>query len=992
MTPEDLELLVLGQGSHANVWLAKAFAGLSESERAALALTAQQLFTDLGALKPGPKTSPAVAAYIADYHANLKPEDRGRTVPAAYPRAAHAVLALCPLNWASKPEVKSYIGTQEMPVLLRQRPPAWVTQWLEADYRRGWTWGQIYADTVLKWIAAGICSRPAVDEFTARVAYEIIYQSSSTLRGSPNEARLDFVSLFRARPELIDYVPDFFRVDCEAFKKEAATRRDSCGRTFPEALVALSQSGALDRGALIDLTFEGLAADKVLRNSKSGMIEFLALLGATPQEKAARQNQLFALLQSLVPQVRTFAINEIAGLEKAGVLDAALAVQEMPVIFAQEGKSTAVAALKLLDRIAKQAKKAKTSPDGALAALIEGLRTASDDVQAKAIALLAAHAKALGPQHWQTIAEYGDFVAPTQHSALQGLLAQAPSAAPASASAPAPLAAAPVLPASYAFSARPLMACTVLDEANRIAPITDLDTLIATILRALEYVDTPDDIERIIDGISRLADQRPGDFERRIAPLRRRVETAQWRGNNLTSLQRTAMEYPCDAVAQLVNVWLGLIDGAAITASYAPPSYHPFLPMRAHMQALCKDVGRRKASPLLSFPTHRGGWIDPREWVARLQVRTYSKPDMLRSLARLAPDHRAEALAMAGSLRGDTGRIARFALGGDEWPGWLTWNDYDLWITAARCRDPLADWSDLAAKLRADDPWPGGAQPALFHPHIATFVWGVHNNLAVHFKAQDEVWNADSRSWEPRGKRHAMAGGKTGSPEESFAKAQMIEARPFAAAASYPEESRGWALGMIWVQQWLGYQCPLDIRAACLKGASRAFDLMDERNHEMRGLFDVLFDRQRPWGEEGHALMILGLMVRESEASGLAIDALAHGIDHGLFDPALFATLLTRFEAGGWMKLNRLAAALSRVVAISPVHAAAISHGMQAWLTRFDLSERGAHELLAVLDQAHAAMIMAVSADLAEKLRQLEGASKTARLAKSILERTRLAA
>lgn len=992
MTPEDLEQLVLGQGSQANVWVARAFVGLSESERAALAPTAQQLFTDLGALKPGPKTSPVVAAYIADYHANLKPEDRGRTVPAAYPRAAHAVVALCPLNWASKPEVKSYIGTQDMPVLLRQRPPAWVTQWLEADYRRGWHWGQIYADTVLKWIAAGICSRPAVDEFTAKVASEIIYQSSSTLRAGTDQPSLDFVSLFRARPELIDYVPDFFRVDCEAFKKEAATKRDSCGRTFPEALVALSQSGELDRGTLIDLTFEGLAADKVLRNSKSGMIEFLALLGATPQEKGARQNQLCALLQSPVPQVRTFAINEIAGLEKAGVLDAALAAQDVPLIFAQEGKSTAITALKLLDRMAKRAKKAKASPGDSLAALIEGLRHASDDVQAKAIALLAAHAKALGPQHWQRIAEYGDFVAPTQHSALQGLLAQSHSAAPACASAPAPLAAAPVLPASYAPQRRALMDAKVLDEANRIAPITDLDTLIDTILRALEYVDTPDDIERIMDGISRLADHRPADFERRIAPLRRRVETAQWQGNSLTALQRTAMEYPCDAVAQLVNVWLGLIDGAAITASHAPPSYHPFLPMRAHMQALCKDVGQRKASPLLSFPTHRGGWIDPREWVARLQVRTYSKPDMLRSLARLAPDHRAVALANAATLRGDTGRIARFALGGDEWPGWLTWNDYDLWITAARCRDPLADWSDLAAKLRTDDPWPGGAKPALYHPHIATYVWGVHNNLAVHFKAQDEVWNADSRSWQPLGKRHAMAGGKTGSPEESFAKAQLIEARPFAAAASYPEESRGWALGMIWVQQWLGYQCPLDIRAACLKGASRAFDLMDERNPEMRGLFDVLFDPHRPWGEEGHALVIMGLMVRESEASGLAIDALAYGIDHGLFDPAVFTALLTRFEAGGWMKLNRLASALARVVAISPTHAAAISQGLQAWLTRFDLSERGAHELLAVLDQAHAAMIMAVSSDLADKLRQLEGASKTARLAKSILDRTRMAA
>lgn len=986
MTPEELEQLALGQGAYANIWVARAFDGMPESERAALAPTAQQLFTDLGTLKPGPKTSPVVTAYIADYLANLKPEDRGRTVPAAYPRAAHAVLALCPLNWASKAEVKAYVGHQGLPVILQERKPAWLTQWLEADYRGGWHGGQIYADTVLQWIAAGICARPAVDEFTARVAYEIVHPHSATLRGPSGQPKLDFISLLRARPELIDYVPDFFRVDCVAFKKEAATRRDTCDRTFPEALVALSQSGELDRDELIDLTFEGLAAENVLRNSKSGMIDFLALLGATPHEKAARQDRLFALLQSPVPQVRTFAINEVAGLEKAGVLDAALAAQEVPLIFSQEGKSTAIAALKVLDRMAKQAKKAKVSHDAALAALVEGLRHASEDVQAKAIAMLAANAKSLSPQHWDLIANYSDFVAPTQHSALQGLLAKSGAAMPA------PLAAAPVLPASYAAKAPLLMASKVLDEAGRTAPITDLDTLIAAVLRALEYVDTPDDIERIIDGISRLADHRPPDFERRIAPLRRRIETGQWKGNGLTAVQRTRIEYPSDVVALLVNVWIGQIDAAAIDAPYEPASYHPFLPMKAHLRALCNDVAQRKATPLLSFPTHRGGWIDPREWVARLQVRTYSKPDILRSLARLAPDHRAEALANAATLKGDTGRIARFALGGDEWPGWLIWNDYDLWITAARCRDPLADWSDLGAKLRADDPWPGGAKPALYHPHIATYVWGVHNNLAVHFKALDEVWHEGSKSWQPRSDRHVMAGGYAGSPDESFAKARVIEARPFAAAASYPEEARGWAYGMIWVQQWLGYQCPLDVRAACLRGAQQAYTWIDERNPELRGYFDVLFDPHRPWGEEAHALALMGVLVREPEASGLAIDALAHGIDHGLFDPKTFAALLSRFEAGGWMKLNRLASALARVVAISPTHAAAISQGLQAWLSRFDLSERGAHELLAVLDQAHAAMIMAVSAELAAKLRELEGASKTAKLARSILARSQQAA
>jgi hypothetical protein len=982
MTPEELEQLVLGQGAYADASMFSAFNGMSESERATLAPTAQRLFTDLRALKPAPKTSSMVARYIADYLANLKPEDRGRTVPSAYPRAAHAVMALCPLKWASKSEVKAYVDSQAAKIILSERKPAWLTQWVEADFAGGWRWGQMLTETVREWIRQGICDRPTVDEFPARIAHDLVC-AARYARNPEGPSR----SVFLTEPDLMAYIPDFFRIDCSAFKKDQySSYGKGTVRTLSDEFASLIAEGHLGREVIIDLTLEGLASEKVLRNSKSGMIEFLGLLGATSHEKAARQDRLLALLQSPVPHVRVFAIKEVAGLEKAGVLDAALAEQEVPLIFSQEGKSAAMTALKLLDRMAKQAKKAKISPDGALAAIIEGLRHASEDVQGKAIAMLAANAKSLSPQHWDLIASYSDFVAPTQHTALQGLLAKSGTATPA------PLAAAPPLPASYAPLRRALMEAKVLDDANRIASITDLDTLIAAILRAVEYVDSPDDIERIIDGISRLADQHPADFERRIAPLRQRIEADNRKGNSLTAVQRTRIEYPSDVVALLVNVWIGQIDAAAIDAPYEPASYHPFLPMKAHLRALCDAVARRKPTPLLSFPTHRGGWIDPREWVARLQVRTYSKPDLLRSLARLAPDHRAEALANAATLKGDTGRIARFALGGDEWPGWLTWNDYDLWITAARCRDPLADWSDLATKLRIDDPWPGGAKPALYHPHIATFVWGVRNNLAVHFKALDDLRHAGSESWQPRSDRHSMAGGYAGSPEESFAKARTIEARPFAAAASYPEEAQGWAYGMIWVQQWLSYQCPLDVRAACLKGAQQAYTWIDERNPELRGYFDVLFDRHRPWGEEGHALAIIGLMVREPEASGLAIDALAHGIDHGLFDPGIFAELLTRFEAGGWMKLNRLASALARVVAISPTHAAAISQGLQAWLTSFDLSKRGAHEVLAVLDQAHAAMIMAVNSELADKLRQLQGASKTARLAKSILDRTRMVA
>ncbi len=981
MTPDELEQLVLGQGAYAEQSMVSAFNGMTEAERAKLSKAAQQLFTQLGKLKPDAQASQAVIDYIAHYLANLHPEDRGRTVPGAYVRAAHAVLALCPLTWAKKPEVKSYVGAQSVPMILSERKPAWLTQWVEADFEGDWTWSQLRTETVREWMRQGICEKPGVDEFSKAIADTLVSRFAYATR-----SKVALQSPFLAEPDLIEYIPDFFRIDCNAFKKE---QYNPSGQdhipNLPHAIVALVEQRYLDRDEMIDLTFEGLASDKLLRNSKSGLIEFLALSAVTPEEKAARQDRLFELLSSPVPHVRKFALDEIAMLEKGERLDTEKTLCEVPLLFSQDGKGTAISALKLLDRMARRAIKQKADPASALNAIAEGLRHAHCDVQAHTIALLGVHAKLLSDEQWQTVRQYGDFIDQTRLTDLDSLLALSGSTSLARNSGP-------VMPASYAPQTCAILESRVLFEENRIQPITDLDDLIDTILRCLEYVDTPDHIERIIDGISRLADQRPPDFERRIAPLRKRIEDDRWTGNGLSTVLQRLIEYPSDAVAQLVQVWAGMVDAKDIEAPHEAPDYHPFLTMKAHLKHLFFDVSSKRASPLLSFPTHHGGWIDPVEWVARLHERPYAKLDFLRSLARLAPDNRAAALIEAAALEGETGRIARFALGGDEQPKSLGTDDYDLWITAARCRDPMGDWSGLAAKMGVDDPWPGGARPAEYHPHIYSFTWGAHNTVAVHFKVLAEEWIKKQGVWKSSANGHPMASEFRGPLDDSFIKARMIESQPFAALHSYPGEAHDWALGILWVQQWLGYQCPLDPRPACIKGAKLAFLGMDDRNPELRGMFDVLFCPGHDWGEEAHALAAMGLAVRETEASRLAIDAITDAIDRRVFDPSIFATFFLKSAMVELMKLNRVAAALLHVVAVSPIHAAAISSALQLWLAEFDLGKRGSHELLSVLDQAHASATLTLSEAIADKLSRAKGSSKTAKLAKSILARAGMAA
>jgi len=71
---------------------------------------------------------------------------------------------------------------------------------------------------------------------------------------------------------------------------------------------------------------------------------------------------------------------------------------------------------------------------------------------------------------------------------------------------------------------------------------------------------------------------------------------------------------------------------------------------------------------LLSAPTHEGGWIDPAEWVRRINS-LQSEPgeaDLILSLLRLAPDGREAALKSLNKtkLKGECVNVAKYALGG----------------------------------------------------------------------------------------------------------------------------------------------------------------------------------------------------------------------------------------------------------------------------------------------------------------------------------------
>ena len=66
-----------------------------------------------------------------------------------------------------------------------------------------------------------------------------------------------------------------------------------------------------------------------------------------------------------------------------------------------------------------------------------------------------------------------------------------------------------------------------------------------------------------------------------------------------------------------------------------------------------------------------------------------------------------------------------------------------------------------------------------------------------------------------------------------------------------------------------------------MKGASRLAEKIDDPSIHLApwfGFLQSLFQKNRPWGEAAHLLLCLGLVGRDADVKGLAVDALIEGL------------------------------------------------------------------------------------------------------------------
>jgi len=782
--------------------------------------------------------------------------------------------------------------------VLAARKPKWIEQWCK------WILGvnPLGWPVVRRLVREGLCERPDSDEY-----YLLMIHG-----GEFGFAR----KLLENDPGLLDHeVWELFR---RQGIREASLGQDYGG--WSDALVALSAQGRISRDRLLDASLEALELPFKPYHT-TWYRNFHEALKPTIDERAARLPLYLALSSSAVPATLKFALKAIGIMEKAGALPLdALLDSAGPALNGKE-KGAASTVLRLLERAAASNPACQERVAELAAAALEH---PAADVQASAFELLqrlgpaTANGKALVTQRLELAS------APVRRRAEEWLGS-----------------------GNRIEIERYTPAWSMPDSLasdSAIRPITDVEELVLTMTRVMNQGGPPDDVERVLDGVSRLCAERPARFDDLTSSLRSQVSKMLAEDY----VPRIAGVFSVQwLMTQLAAAWL--FEKMAIKLGDGPLLLHAALGVRPYWVA--GRAKRRKARGLLSAPTHAGGWLDPVALVQRLTGgvavdRDELEADLIQALFRLAPGRRNEALEASRDLRGESGDVLRYALGADC----AARGKSALWIAATEARRPGHCEYRLTWGPDKYDPTALSASMSIEPQPI-----------------QDVLRLAD------------LFAAETQHLKKALFSLSWTETNPILRAGSAGPDLLAWA-SLVWPGNREGW---------CALGAFRIANNLDwsSANWSNRVFLAVFEDRYCEMGRMAHVLLAVGLMAREATEFDMARDGLIRIIGDGRLQCDRLGGALAGLFASGVVRGARLAKALTETARVSGRHADAVRQVIECALGS-GLPARPADQsalLEAFLEACTASGAGPASGDLRRLLESVSGSGKGPKLARSLL-------
>lgn len=1013
MTPDQLRSLV--HSSHTPLAFAAEFSDLEEATRKSLSKTAQELYRE------------ARKAEQANWGLTTHQGSLARL----------ALLACGPWSQAKRihgTRWRVFHGhSEEWPTaivkLLTDRRPDWAGSWVELQLEgRESEW-----ERILNWqhirelVKAGVIERPDSDGYV-RVMAGFSGPKIETLVDD-DVLEQDVWRLFEVDTNAFEFVPEPGKVDRDRWRTgELASAPGPYHEVYygwPRKLYEWAHQGRIDRGQLIDATLRAFWYD-FRTTARTGLLRFLEILELSEEEIASREATFRELLRSEHGPVVGMAVRNLVKLHRARELDAVEFLAAVPAVFNVSVKSHAARALSLIDRVVK---KNPARIGAAVNAVAAALNHESIDVQEQAVALLASWKDAQASIDLSDVLESATMLAPSHRRTLQSLLgsAKGPEVEPQKEGQSADRGVTTEFESRKAAITRRLAslphwirevcglcdledkmnqarlpsvfdpaptACPVLSGVDRIEPIRDVDELIDVVACVLSSTAEPEDEERVVDGIVRLGHLSTDNFEAKTEGLRdliavqfrgmywlknsvflpvfaRRLIIGQWLGvaevaQFVESLKEISIDSPFACILQLVPGLdiTSLFDRAAAAAE------ERISPLEWKWVELYERLERGEYGPVLSTPTHKGGWIDPRVFVARIrevqqQGLPIGKRDFIGGLLRLAPDFREVALESAHYVRDPYNRIVRYALGGSEVPSRRDIALADEWLAAGRARSPCGFLRELnVLKLSPEEP--DGITPARYSVNYNT------NQTELRYSR----WDLASRR-----QLIQLTPDKLGKDCALWRPTVALAARVLGNdATAFYDDTR---------QQQIASLAPLNVESTLALAARDLIAGMDEPGSAflpVNGLMESLLHVDRGWSEMARRVLWLGTISRDGAARGLAVDALIDGIVDGRADVDRLSETLIEISAAGLVKWNRLADSLRQVGRTSVLAERIVAEIIDQLMASWASLPRNAHYVLSLQAELLANLGHAPCDKTRQVLGTVKGSSKTAKLAKRLLE------
>jgi hypothetical protein len=414
-----------------------------------------------------------------------------------------------------------------------------------------------------------------------------------------------------ADPVLLeDEVWRIFEVDCGSDLRWAVTYNYERDENFSPslergdnmwtyALTQLAAEGRLDRRRLLDASLDTLLRD--FRGTTIGWyVHFHEALEPTREERETRLDRYLLLVGSPTPAVVKLGLSGLKAIDEA-VPPRELA-RVAPTPLAQRQKNLATATLSLLERAAARDEDARPA---LLEAAAHGLAHERADVQERALALIEKYKDEPEATAKARVLLLGvaDAVASTLRARVETLTGFAPEPTrPTIGTESDEDRASSVAPALQAAPRRErLTLAEALRTRSPLARVESVEELIELAAALLEDQGDGDDAERFLDGVSRLCGERPPP--RLTAGLLERAEEA------------TVSYYALNGVALVGTVVRAWAAGERPPRRKYGGSAIAFLLERVN--GVAARAARQQPRPLLAFPTHSGGWLDPEVLAAR---------------------------------------------------------------------------------------------------------------------------------------------------------------------------------------------------------------------------------------------------------------------------------------------------------------------------------------------------------------------------------------